>query len=90
MLEKLYNEWYVSVKSAQPLEDSPDVRQKSRGPTSPAKSPEAKKMSKIEEALLDRSPRQTGAYPSRLSTKAGGERTESPIHLRMTKSSRAK
>ena len=95
ILEKIYNEWYVAVKSAQPLKESPDVRQKTKSPTntSPERSPEQKKMSKIEEALLDRSPRQTGAFPSRLSTKAGGERTggaESPSHLRMTKSSRAK
>ena len=49
-------------------------------------------MSKIEEALLDRSPRQTSKFPSRLSTKDGERRTgtESPSHLRMTKSSRAK
>ena len=65
---------------------------KTRGPSSPERSPERKKMSKIEEALLDRSPRQTSKFPSRLSTKDGERRTgtESPSHLRMTKSSRAK
>ena len=88
LLEKLYNEWYVSVKSAQPLPESPEKRPKTRGPVSPERSPERKKMSKIEETLLDRSPRQT----SRLSTKDGEKRTGtlSPSHLRSTKTSRAK